>query len=218
MLNSFGLLFCSLFPLLSFPLFLDGIGHFWVYVHHIFRKSFHSLMVSASDRRNFTSRARAILFRSPINRLRKLLMTSCFIMRGSWHALVTPPFMASITASNDSVRPWTITFWRRQPKRQHRSGAPELRLRKLHLLPLHCLQSNLKERYAFGLLVHNNPGEVIKTAPGRCGAFKRSSLCTASPQTSAMASLPLSMSRSWVTTCIFRKNIPVWCLLLQASS
>ena len=165
-------------------------------------------MVSASDRRNFTSRALAILFRSPINRLRKLLMTSCFIMRGSWHALVTPPFMASITASNDSVRPWTITFWRRQHKRQHRSGAPELRLRKLHLLPLHCLQSNLKERYAFGLLVHNNPGEVIKTAPGRCGAFKRSSLCTASPQTSAMASFPLSMSRSWVTTGVWKSRNP----------
>ena len=28
-------------------------------------------------------------------------------------------------------------------------------------------------------LVDNNPGEVIKTAPGRCGAFERSSLCTA---------------------------------------
>ena len=116
-------LLALLIPVLSFPLFLDGIGHFWVYVHHIFRKSFHSLMVSASDRCNFTSRARAILFRSPIHRLGKPLMTSCFIMRGSLHALVTPSFMASITASNDSVRPWTITFWRRQHQESPSAGA-----------------------------------------------------------------------------------------------
>ena len=111
------------------------------------------LMVSASDRCNFTSRARAILFRSPMHRLGKPLMTSCFIMRRSLHALVTPSFMASITASNDSVRPCTITFWRRQHQESSSAGPPELRLRKLHLLPLHCLQSNLKERSAFGLLV-----------------------------------------------------------------
>ena len=122
-LNSFGLLFCSLFPVLSFPLFLDGIGHFWVYVHHILRKSFHSLIVSASDRCNFTSSARVILFKSPIHRLGKPLMTSCFIMRGSLHALVTPSFMASITASNDSVCPWTITFWRRQHQESSSAGA-----------------------------------------------------------------------------------------------
>ena len=122
-LNSFRLLFCSLFPVLSFPLFLDGIGHFWVYVHHIFRKSFHSLIVSASDRCNFTSRARPILFRSPIHCLGKPLMTSCFVMRGSLHALVTPSFMASITASNDSVRPWTMTFWRRQHQESSSAGA-----------------------------------------------------------------------------------------------
>ena len=156
-LNSFGLLFCSFFPVLSFPLFLDidGIGHFWVYVHHIFRKSFHSLIVSASDRCNFTSLARPILFRSPIHRLGKPLMTSCFIMRGSLHALVTPSFISWLLSQRQTTlyahERWL--FGDDNIKRAHRPGPPELRLRKLHLLPLHCLQSNLKERSAFGLLV-----------------------------------------------------------------
>ena len=54
------------------------------------------------------------------------------------HALVTPSFMASIIASNDST-PMNKTFWRRQHLGigAHRPGPPELRLRKLHL------QSNL---------------------------------------------------------------------------
>ena len=82
-----------------------------------------SRMVSASDRSNFTSRARAILFRSRIHRLDKRLITSCFIMRGSLHAWVTQSFMASITASKESVRPWTITFWRQQHQESSSAGA-----------------------------------------------------------------------------------------------